>query len=139
MAFRICNLVPHHQVAALDNTKGDLGRGNVIAIDDAGSLWLKRASGWVQITQGGASPAEVSVPVAGSVTIKNSAGTTLRTLTAAAGVVTLAATDTIVGNGDSIVLKKSDGTTTSSGNATLNSPATAVVAAGVLSNVRASA
>jgi len=139
MAFRLCNLVPTHQVAALDNTKGDLGRGNILAMDDNGSLWLKRSTGWVQITQGGSSPSEVAVPVAGSVTIKNSAGTTLRTLTAAAGVVTLAATDTIVGNGDSIVLKKSDGTTTSAGNATLNSPATAVVAAGVLSNVRASA
>lgn len=74
----------------------------------------------------------------GSVTVQNSAGTVTRNLTATNGVVTLAATDAIVTNGNTMTLQKSDGTT-SSGNATLNSPATAIVSAGALTAVKAAA
>ncbi|ETP64859.1 hypothetical protein BDSB_05485 [Burkholderia dolosa PC543] len=74
----------------------------------------------------------------GAVTVRNSAGTVTRNLTATNGVVTLAATDAIVTNGDTATLQKSDGTT-SSGNATLNSPATAIVSAGALTAVKAAA
>ena len=74
-----------------------------------------------------------------TVTVQNSAGSVTRAgLTVTGGVVSLAATDAIVANGASLVLHTSGGTV-SSGNATLNSPATAAVAAGVVSAVTASA
>lgn len=84
---------------------------------------------------------EAHYQAAGSqtVTVRNSAGGVTRPgLAVVGGVVTLAATDAIVANGTTFTLQKSDGTT-SSGNATLNSPATATVAGGLVSAVKASA
>lgn len=74
-----------------------------------------------------------------TVTVRNSAGSVTRTgLAVVGGVVTLAATDAIVANGGTAVLHKSDGTV-SSGNATLNSPVTYEIAAGVVTDVKAGA
>lgn len=140
MPYTLFNLVPTGQVAALDNTRGNLGTGALIAQDTAtGDFYVKLSTGWTKTVNGGSNPTHNPVPLSGAIAVKNSANTVTRNLTATNGVVNLAATDAIVANGDSLVLKKSDGTTTSSGNAGLNSPASAVVAAGVVSNVKAGA
>jgi len=106
------NLLETHvvaQMATLDNTKGAIGQ---LAEDIAtGNRFIKYGGGWQQLTVNGA--------LGG-----NSASH---------------AATAVVPNGASLVLKKSDGTTTSAGNAGLNSPATAVVAAGVVTSVKASA
>jgi hypothetical protein len=120
--------------AALSGTIGCPGQ---IAIDQStGAIWCKLSGGWTMIVDASGNP--VAPPVSGAVTVKNSAGTVTRSLTAVAGVVTLAATDAIVANGASLVLQTSAGAT-SSGNATLNSPAVATVAAGAVTAVKASA
>jgi hypothetical protein len=141
MPFMLFHLVPATQVATLDATKqGNLGSGNIVAQDVSnGDYYVKTSTGWVKTVNGGANPSSAAIPVTGAIAVKNSAGTVTRNLTATAGVVNLAATDAIVANNDSLVLKKSDGTTTSSGNAGLNSPASAVVAAGVVTNIKAGA
>lgn len=137
--FLIMKMVPVRSVAALDNSTGSHGDTMLAQDHTTGDVWLKRNAGWVKIVSGGAVPAEAAVPLTGTATIKNSANSVTRAVALVAGVGNLAATDAIVANNDSLVLKKSDGATTSAGNATLNSPATAVVAAGVVSNVRAGA
>ena len=109
MPYMICELRKVSQMATLDNTKGAVGQ---IAEDIAtGNLYVKHGGAWTQLTTNGA--------LGG-----NSAQ---------------AANTAVVANGASLTLKKSDGTTTSVGNAGLNSPATAVVTAGVVSSVKASA
>lgn len=106
------NLLETHvvgQMATLDNTKGAIGQ---LAEDVAtGNRYVKHGGAWQQLTTNGAQGGNAA-------THANTA---------------------VVPNGASLVLKKSDGTTTSVGNATLNSPATAVVAAGAVTNVKASA
>lgn len=107
--YMLCELHRVGQMATLDNTKGSVGQ---IAEDPAtGNLYIKHGGSWQQITTNGA--------LGG-----NSAQ---------------AANTAVVANGQTLTLKKSDGTTTSVGNAGLNSPATAVVVAGVVTNVKASA
>lgn len=107
--YRLMEMHPVGQMATLDNTKGAIGQ--VCQESDTGNLYIKFNGVWNQINTNGAQGGNAA-------THANTA---------------------MVANGQSIVLKKSDGVTTSVGNATLNSPATAVVAAGVLSNVKASA
>jgi hypothetical protein len=131
--YILTELHPVGAMATLDNAKG--ANGQIARDSTNGDLHVKRTAGWQKIIAGGTTPSEVGL----SIQVKNSANTVTRTLTESGGVVNLAATDAIVANNDSLVLKKSDGTTTSAGNATLNSPATAVVSAGVVSNVKASA
>lgn len=98
----------------------------------SGNRWIKTASGWQQITGTGS-----GLPT-GSITIKNSAGTTLRTVTATNGVASLAATDTIVGNGNTVPLQNSSGAAAPA-NAGMNTPVTLTIAAGVLTAAKASA
>lgn len=107
--FMLCELREVDSMASLDNTKGAIGQ---IAKDSAtGNLYMKHGGTWQQITANGAQ--------GGNAAIHGNAA--------------------VVTNGASLVLKKSDGTTTSVGNAGLNSPATAVVAAGAVTSVKASA
>lgn len=107
--YMLCELHKVGSMATLDNTKGSVGQ---LAEDPAtGNLYMKHGGVWQQITTNGAQGG-------------NSAA---------------AASVAVITNGQSLTLKKSDGVTTSSGNATLNSPATAVVAAGVITNVKCSA
>lgn len=121
--------------STLTNAVGYVGQE---AIDQStGDLYVKLGSGWQKIVDG-ATGNPVNPPVSGSITVQNSAGTVTRALTATNGVVSLAATDAIVTNGGTLVLQNSSGST-STGNAGLNSPATATVAAGVVSAVKASA
>ncbi|MDN7848116.1 hypothetical protein [Burkholderia seminalis] len=104
-----------------------VGENGDVTIDPVTlTVYKKTAGAWAALAPSGA------------VTVQNSAGTVTRNLTATNGVVTLAATDAIVANGATMTLQKSDGTT-SAGNATLNSPATAIVAAGALTAVKAAA
>lgn len=128
--YMLCQLQNVGSMTTLDNTKGSSGQ--IAMRDSDGSIYIKHGGAWQQIWNGSA---EVGL----AITVKNSSGSISRSLTESNGVVNLAATDTIVANGDSPVLKKSDGATTSTGNAGLNSPASAVVSAGVLQNVKASA
>nr|WP_254215954.1 hypothetical protein [Burkholderia multivorans] len=124
--------VPVKGVAALT---ADLGYAGQTAIDDSnGDRYAKVAGAWVKVADGAGNP--VAPPLSGQITLKNSSGTVSRTLTATNGVATLAATDALVTNGDTLTLQKSDGTT-SAGNAGLNSPATATVASGVVTAVKA--
>lgn len=107
--FMLCELRKVDSMTSLDNTKGAIGQ---IAEDSAtGNLYIKHGGVWQQLTTNGAQ----------------------------GGNAASYANTPVVPNGASLVLKKSDGTTTSVGNATLNSPATAVVAAGAVTNVKASA
>lgn len=107
--YMLCEVHRVSSMATLDNTKGATGQ---LAEDPAtGNLYIKHGGAWQQLTTNGA--------LGG-----NSAQ---------------AANTAVVANGQTLVLKKSDGSTTSVGNAGLNSPATAVVAAGVVTNVKASA
>lgn len=132
--FVLQKLVAIDSFAALSASVGYNGQ---TAIDQStGNVWVKLAGGWLQVADGSGNP--IAQPVSGAVTVQNSAGTVTRALTATNGLVTLAATDAIVANGATVTLQKSDGTT-SAGNATLNSPATTTVAAGVVSAVKASA
>lgn len=137
--FMLLKTVPVGAVAALSNAVGAAGEIMLAQDDSNGDVYLKRAAAWVKIVSGGSVPAEAAIPLTGTATIKNSANSVTRSVALTAGIGNLAATDAIVANNDSLVLKKSDGTTTSAGNATLNSPATAVVGAGVVTNVKASA
>ncbi|WP_261523546.1 hypothetical protein [Burkholderia multivorans] len=121
----------------VDALTADLGFAGQIALDDAtGDRYAKIGAAWVKVADGAGNP--VTPPVSGQITLKNSSGTVSRTLTATNGVATLAATDALVTNGATITLQKSDGTT-SAGNAGLNSPATAAVANGVVTAVKAAA
>ncbi|CAM2155438.1 conserved hypothetical protein [Paraburkholderia tropica] len=132
--FILQKVVPIDSAAALSGSVGYVGQ---TAIDSSnGDRYVKLSTGWAKVADGSGNA--VAVPVSGAVTVQNSAGTVTRSLTATNGVVSLAATDAIVANGASLVLQNSSGTT-SSGNAGLNSPATATVAAGVVSAVKASA
>lgn len=117
-------------VTVPDNTIGE--NGDVGLNSATGDIYVKQAGAWVLYTA--ASPAGYSGPI----TVENSAGSVTRSLTATNGVVNLAATDAIVANGASIVLHNNAGTV-SSGNAGLNSPAVAEVAAGVITDVKAAA
>lgn len=120
---------------SLSGTVGYVGQE---AIDQTtGDIYVKLGSGWQKIVDG-ATGNPVNPPLTGAVTVQNSSGSVTRALTATNGVVTLAATDAIVTNGGTLVLQNSSGAT-STGNAGLNSPATATVAAGVVSAVKASA
>lgn len=115
----------------------DVGYVGQTALDDSnGDAYVKLSTGWAKVRAGDGTP--VAPPVTGSVTVQSSDGTITRALTAADGVVTLDDTDTIVADGDTFTLQDSDGTT-SAGNAKLNSPTTASVAAGLVSAVKASA
>ncbi|MCO1343413.1 hypothetical protein L0Z26_16140 [Burkholderia multivorans] len=130
--FVLQKSVPVKGVAALT---ADLGYAGQTAIDDSnGDRYAKVAGAWVKVADGAGNP--VAPPVSGQITLKNSSGTVSRTLTATNGVATLAATDALVTNGDTLTLQTSDGTT-SAGNAGLNSPATATVASGVVTAVKA--
>ncbi|MCL4661988.1 hypothetical protein L0Z16_22540 [Burkholderia multivorans] len=130
--FVLQKSVPLHGVDALT---ADLGFAGQIALDDAtGDRYAKIGAAWVKVADGAGNP--VAPPLSGQITLKNSSGTVSRTLTATNGVATLAATDALVTNGDSLTLQTSDGTT-SAGNAGLNSPATATVASGVVTAVKA--
>ncbi|MCO8642697.1 hypothetical protein KGP93_05200 [Burkholderia multivorans] len=130
--FVLQKSVPVKGVAALT---ADLGYAGQTAIDDSnGDRYAKVAGAWVKVADGAGNP--VAPPVSGQITLKNSSGTVSRTLTATNGVATLAATDALVTNGDTLTLQKSDGTT-SAGNAGLNSPATATVVSGVVAAVKA--
>lgn len=132
--FILQKIVPIDSTAALSAGVGYVGQ---TAVDSSnGDRYVKLSTGWFKVADGSGNP--VAVPVSGSVTVQNSGGTVTRSLTATNGVVSLAATDAIVANGASLVLQNSSGTT-SSGNAGLNSPATATVAAGVVSAVKAAA
>lgn len=131
--FILQQTVPVASAIALTN---DLGYAGQTAIDESnGDVYSKLSGAWTKVADGSGNP--VAPPVAGAVTVRNSSGSITRALTAVAGVVTLAATDTILANGASVVLQTSAGAT-SVGNATLNSPAAATVAAGVVSAVKAS-
>jgi hypothetical protein len=107
--YMICELRKVAGMATLDNTKGSVGQ--ICEDNTTGNLYVKHGGIWQQLTTNGAQGG-------------NSAQ---------------AANTAVVANGASLVLKKSDGTTTSAGNAGLNSPATAVVAAGAVTNVKCSA
>lgn len=132
--FILHRTTPVQHATALSPSIGYTGQ---TAVDQSnGNIWVKLPNGWAQVRDG--HEVDQVVQTAGAVTLKNSSGTITRSLTAVNGVVTLAATDTIVANGDSIPLQKSTGVV-SSGNATLNSPATAIVSAGVASAVKAGA
>jgi hypothetical protein len=132
--FALMQLVPIDSVAALS---GAVGHHSQIAVDQSnGDRYMNTSGTWNKIRNGNETP--VTPPLAGPVTVRNSSGSITRALTAVAGVVTLAATDTIVANGNTAILQTSAGTTSST-TATLNSPATATVSAGVLTAVKASA
>jgi hypothetical protein len=132
--FLLMQLVPMDSVATLTSA---VGHHSQIAVDQStGDRWMNTTGTWQKVRNGNETP--VTPPLAGSVTVRNSSGSITRALTAVAGVVTLAATDTIVANGNTAILQTSAGTTSST-TATLNSPATATVAAGVLTAVKASA
>lgn len=132
--FLLMQLVPMDAVSALS---GAVGHHSQIAVDQStGDRWMNSSGTWQKVRNGNETP--VTPPLAGAVTVRNSSGSITRSLTAVAGVVTLAATDTIVANGASIVLQTSAGTT-SAATPTLNSPAVATVAAGVVTAVKASA
>lgn len=134
MAFLLQKHVPLSAVAALTGAVGAPGQ---TAIDDqTGDVYVKLSTGWAKVRDGAGNA--VNVPVSGAVTVQNSAGSVTRNLTATNGIVTMAATDAIVTNGNSVALQNSSGAI-SAGNAGLNSPATAIVAAGVVSAVKASA
>lgn len=107
--YMLCELHPVGSMTTLDNTKGSVGQ--LVQDHTTGNLYVKHGGVWQQLTTNGA--------LGG-----NSAQ---------------AANTAVVANGQTLTLKKSDGTTTSVGNAGLNSPATAVVAAGAVTNVKASA
>lgn len=131
MSFVITKNFPPAQSSATvpDNSIGAIGD---IGFDTAtGNQYVKQSSGWILTGAGGGG-------YSGPITVRNSAGTVTRSLTAANGIVSLAATDAIVANGSTFTLQNSSGVT-SSGNAGLNSPATATVAAGVVTSVKASA
>lgn len=107
--YMLCELHRVGSMTTLDNTKGSVGQ--IVEDHATGNLYIKHGGVWQQITTNGA--------LGG-----NSAQS---------------AAVAVIANGQSLTLKKSDGTTTSAGNATLNSPVTAVVAGGVVTNVKASA
>lgn len=132
--FVLQGLYPLKAVPAL--TSADGAHAQIAIEDSTGDIYVNQSGTWSKTKTMAGAP--VALPVNGAVTVKNSAGTVTRSLTVANGVVTLAATDAIVANGATLVLQKSDGTT-SAGNATLNSPATATVAAGAVTAVKASA
>lgn len=132
--FMIMEMHPAGSMSTLDATKVDASR-HVVRDSSNGDLYIKHGGSLQKVISGGTSPAEVSLPI----TVKNSAGSVTRSLTEVNGIVTLAATDALVSNGNTVTLKKSDGTTTSVGNAGLNSPATVVVSAGAVSQVNAAA
>lgn len=126
--------VPVGYAAALST---NIGRYGQTAVDgDTGDVYVLLSGGWAKVADEAGNA--VAAPLSGSVTVQNSDGTITRVLTADDGVVTLDDTDTIVADGDTFTLQDSDGTT-SAGNAKLNSPATASVAAGLVSAVKASA
>lgn len=107
--YMLCELHRIGGMPTLDNTKGAIGQ---IAEDSAtGNLYVKFNGGWQQLTANGANGGNAASH----------------------------ANTAVIANGQSLTLKKSDGTTTSAGNAGLNSPATAVVAAGAVTSVKASA
>lgn len=132
--FTLMQLVPINAVAALS---GSIGHHSQVAIDQStGDTYINFTGTWSKVRNSNETP--VTPPLAGPVTVRNSSGSITRALTAVAGVVTLAATDTIVANGNTAVLQTSAGATSST-TATLNSPATVTVAAGVMTAVKASA
>lgn len=133
--FMICELHKVGSMTSLDNTKGS--EGQIVEDNSTGNLYIKHAGTWQQIATPSATGKQQAVSLA--IAVKNSAGGITRNLTETNGVVTLAATDTIVANGDAAVLKNHSGTV-SSGNAGLNSAGSvANVAAGVLGAVTAGA
>lgn len=107
--YRLMELHPVGQMATLDNTKGAIGQ--ICEESGTGNLFMKFNGVWNQISTNGAQGGNAASHAATAV----------------------------VANGATATLKKSDGTTTSSGNATLNSPATVVVANGAITNIKASA
>jgi len=136
MGFVVLRGVADYVVPELTNQIGLTGQ---LARDDQTLglyINLDAGQGWTQIIDDDGTPLGISG--LSEVTVQNAAGTIQRTsLPITAGVVTLAATDTIVASGDSVVLNNSTGTV-SSGNDGLNSPATAVVVNGGLASVTAS-
>lgn len=109
MPYRLLETHPVGLMATLDNTKGAIGQ---LAEDTAtGNLYLKFNGVWTQINTNGSSGGNAAQH----------------------------ANTAVVANGATATLKKSDGTTTSAGNATLNSPATFVVSNGSVTNIKASA
>jgi hypothetical protein len=98
----------------LDALEGYMGQK---ARKDTGETYIRTLSGWVQVTD--ADGAGIAMPVSGSVQVQNSSGTISRTVTATAGVAKLAASDTIVGSGDTIVVQNSAGGNAHSGTPTI--------------------
>ena len=133
MVYTLMEMHPVGSMATLDNTKG---ADTQIARDSAtGNLYIKHGGAWQQIQMGGSTP----TPVGLSVTVQTQGGGVQRSLTEANGVVTLAATDTILSNNAAVTLKNHSGTV-SSGNVGLNSAGSiANVASGALSAVTAGA
>jgi hypothetical protein len=107
--YMLCELRKVAGMATLDNAKGSVGQ--ICEDHVTGNLYIKHGGVWQQLTTNGAQGGNQAAY----------------------------STTAIVTNGQSLVLKKSDGTTTSSGNAGLNSPASAVIANGVVTNVKCGA
>ncbi|MCA8339856.1 hypothetical protein [Burkholderia multivorans] len=125
------------------------GAGNPVAPPLSGQITLKNSSGTVSrtltATNGVATLAATDALVTNGslIAVQNSAGADPHnaTMSVTNGALTgakLASTVALVDNGDTLTLQKSDGTT-SAGNAGLNSPATAAVANGVVTAIKAAA
>lgn len=109
MPYTLLETHPVGQMSTLDNTKGAIGQ---LAQDQStGNMYMKFNGTWTQINTNGAQGGNAAAH----------------------------ANTAVVANGATATLKKSDGTTTSAGNATLNSPATFVVSNGAVTNVKCSA
>jgi hypothetical protein len=132
VVYTICELHPVKQMTTLDNTQGATGS---ICKDSTGNLYIKHGGTWQAIATVSATPTETPL----AITVQTQGGAVSRSLNESNGVVTLAATDTIVSNNGAVTLKNHSGTV-SSGNAGLNSAGSvANVAAGALSAVTAGA
>ncbi|WP_155631743.1 hypothetical protein [Burkholderia stagnalis] len=139
--------VDPHTLTIYENTDGKWA-----PVGAAGDVTVRNANGTVSRTlplvDGVVTLAEADAIVAHgqSLALQNSAGTgqsgVAQTAVIANGVMTASrltnSTVAAIKNGDTVPLQKSDGSV-SSGNATLNSPAKAVVAGGSVTAVRASA
>src|ERR1700761_9528984 len=119
MTYIIQNPVPSFAVsdAALATTRAQDG-ATAIKVED-GSTMIHSGGAWVS-AGAGAAPANI--------TVQNSSGSITRTVALNAGVATLAATDTIVTNGATIVAQNNVAADPHN--------TTAVVAAGVLTATR---
>ena len=87
--FILQRAYPVDYAIALNSMVGSVGQK---ALDSSnGDEYVKLSTGWAKVRDGAGNP--VAVPLTGSITVQNSAGTVTRSLTAANGVVSLAAAD----------------------------------------------